>query len=233
MADPSRVPDPDVLRGQISLVLSDSNAMTCELLAGAFKRVRGMKVLKCAVSIQDVQRAVLELKPDIVLISTHLADGPFSGFKVLRLLRSANENARFIMLMDHPDRDLVIDAFRAGARGVFRKSASLNLLFRCITAVHEGQVWASSEELRHLVDALQSAMPLRCVDSRGKGILSAREEQIVPLVAEGCTNKEISQKLGLSEHTVKNHLFRIYEKLGISSRVELILYAVTQRDTAA
>jgi DNA-binding NarL/FixJ family response regulator len=137
------------------------------------------------------------------------------------------------MLMEHTDREIVIDAFRAGARGVFKKSAPLSLLYKCIATVHKGQIWASNEELQHLLEALQTTMPLRCLDVRGRAILSKREQQIVPLVAAGMTNKEISDKLGLSEHTVKNHLFRIYEKLGISSRVELILYAVTQRDEAA
>ncbi len=137
------------------------------------------------------------------------------------------------MLMDQLEGELVVDAFRAGARGVFKKSAPVSLLYKCIAAVHQGEIWASNEELQYLLEAVQSTMPLNCLNSRGESLLSPREQQIVPLVAAGFTNKEISDKLKLSEHTVKNHLFRIYEKLGISSRVELILYAVTQNNRAA
>jgi DNA-binding NarL/FixJ family response regulator len=74
------------------------------------------------------------------------------------------------------------------------------------------------------------AMPFKGVNSRGEALLTKREQELVPLVANGLTNREISTQLGVSEHTIKNHLFRIYEKLGISSRVELILYAVSERD---
>jgi DNA-binding NarL/FixJ family response regulator len=81
-----------------------------------------------------------------------------------------------------------------------------------------------------VVEALQKALPFKAVNSRGEALLTKREQEIVPLVANGLTNREISTQLRVSEHTIKNHLFRIYEKLGISSRVELILYAVSERD---
>lgn len=238
MTDRSRVPSTDLIaeatsNGPISVVISDANQMMCELLAGALRRVRTLKVVRCTTRSQDVYDAVSDLHPDVALISTHLADGPFSGFNALRQLRTMNGVTRYVVLLDQTEPELVIDAFRAGARGVFRRSASLTLLHKCIASVHHGQVWASSEELQHVLEALQSAMPLRCSDTMGRPLLSKREEEVVPLVAEGMTNKEISQKLRLSEHTVKNHLFRIYDKLGISSRVELILYAVTQRSEAA
>lgn len=218
----------------ITVVISDSNQMSCELLAGALKRARTLKVVKCATTGAEVRDAITSYSPDIALISTELADGPYSGFKVLRQLpTTAILKTRYVMMMNRLEPELVIDAFRAGARGVFHRSAPLNHLLKCITVVHGGQVWASSEEIKHLLQALQTAMPFRYVDTRGQTLLSRREQQVVPLVAEGLTNKEIAKKLSLSEHTVKNHLFRIYEKLGISSRVELILFAVTHRDNAA
>jgi DNA-binding NarL/FixJ family response regulator len=224
----------DVQRNEaISVVLSDSSAMAGELLASALKRVRIIRLEKCAISSDELSESIYAIKPDVAIVSLHLSDGPYLGFKVLRQLRSLPLKTRFVMLLDYPERDVVIDAFRAGARGIFKKTAPLNHLYRCITAVHRGQIWASSEELQQLLEVVQTTMPMRCLNSRGQAILSKREQEIVPLVATGLTNKEISEKLRLSEHTVKNHLFRIYEKLGISSRVELILYAVTQRNEAA
>jgi DNA-binding NarL/FixJ family response regulator len=109
----------------------------------------------------------------------------------------------------------------------------MRLLGRCIVAVHSGQVWASSSDLQRVLGELEKTVPFRCVNARGEVLLTRREEEIIPLVARGLTNKEISTNLRLSEHTIKNHLFRIYEKLGISSRVELILYAVSTRDEVA
>jgi DNA-binding NarL/FixJ family response regulator len=132
--------------------------------------------------------------------------------------------------MDDGAREGVIEAFRAGARGIFRRSTPMNLLARCIAAVNSNQIWASSADMLQVIGALQSAMPFKGVNSRGEELLTKREQELVPLVANGLTNREISTRLGVSEHTIKNHLFRIYEKLGISSRVELILYAVSERD---
>jgi DNA-binding NarL/FixJ family response regulator len=119
----------------------------------------------------------------------------------------------------------VVEAFRAGARGVFCRSESLKSLARCIQCVSEGQIWANSKELRYLLEALGEALPLRVIDARGAALLSRRELEVVRCVAEGLSNREIAQRLGLTEHTVKNYLFRIFDKLGVSKRVEVVLYA--------
>jgi DNA-binding NarL/FixJ family response regulator len=98
--------------------------------------------------------------------------------------------------------------------------------------VHQGQVWANSEHLGYLLDALGHAKPLHLQDSRGLNLLSKREENVVRLVSEGLTNRQISSDLGLSEHTVRNYLFRIFDKLGVSTRVELVLYCLQDRPAA-
>ena len=96
--------------------------------------------------------------------------------------------------------------------------------------MHEGQIWASSHELQFVLEALSSSAPFRVVNSKGENLLSTRELQVVALVAEGLSNREISQQLLLSEHTVKNYMFRIFDKLGLSSRAEVMLYAFGQRE---
>jgi DNA-binding NarL/FixJ family response regulator len=215
---------------RISVVVSDASFMTSELLARALGRVKTFKILKCSVNFAETLKAIVERVPDVAIVSTHLADGPYRGLEVVRQVRQLSTKTRCVMLMDDSDRQIVTDAFRAGARGVFKRSASMQLLSRCISAVHSGQIWASSADLQQVLGALETAMPLRCVNSQGDALLTKREQEIVPLVAQGLTNKEISSRLGVSEHTIKNHLFRTYDKLGISSRVELILYAVSDRE---
>ena len=96
--------------------------------------------------------------------------------------------------------------------------------------VHQGQVWANSLHLRHLIDALGQAMPMRLQDANGIELLSKREDQVVRLLSQGLTNKDISRELGLSQHTIRNYLFRIYDKLGVSTRVELVLYFLQERE---
>ena len=215
---------------KISVVVSDGNYMNSELLARALSRVKTLTILKCAVKFGETLEAIVDLRPDIAVLSTHLADGPYKGWEILRRARELSAGTRCIVLMDEAEQEGVIDAFRAGARGIFRRSAPMHLLGKCISAVHSGQIWASSADLQLVLGALGRAMPFRYVNSRGEALLTSREQELVPLVANGLTNKEISARLCVSEHTIKNHLFRIYEKLGISSRVELILYAVSERE---
>lgn len=215
---------------RISVVVSDGNYMNSELLARALSRLKTLTILKCAVSFVEILEAIVDLRPDVAVLSTHLADGPFKGWEILRRARELSADTRCIVLMDEAEDEGVVDAFRAGARGIFRRSAPMHLLGRCISAVHSGQIWASSADLQLVLKALERAMPFRYVNSRGQALLTSREQELVPLVAHGLTNKEISERLCVSEHTIKNHLFRIYEKLGISSRVELILYAVSGRE---
>ena len=215
---------------RISVVVNDRSYMTSELLTRALTRIKTLTILKCTVKFADTLEAIVDLQPDVAVLSLHFVDGPYKGVELLRRLRDLSVKSRCVLLIDEAERDGVIEAFRAGARGIFRRSTPTNLLARCIAAVHKGQVWASTADVLHLVEALQKALPFKGVNSRGEALLTKREQELVPLVANGLTNREMSTELGVSEHTIKNHLFRIYEKLGISSRVELILYAVSERD---
>ena len=135
---------------------------------------------------------------------------------------------RLILLLGSRERELVIDAFRCGARGVVFRDEPLETLAKCIHAVHEGQVWANSLHLGYLLDVL-SQMPMRLHNSQGMELLSKREAEVVRLVAEGLTNRGVSVQMGLSEHTVRNHIFRIFDKLGVSTRVELVLYCFREQ----
>jgi DNA-binding CsgD family transcriptional regulator len=97
--------------------------------------------------------------------------------------------------------------------------------------VYEGQIWASSEQMTFAVEALASSPVVRAVDANGLSLLSKREMEVVRSLAEGLTNREIAERLGLSQHTIKNYLFRVYDKLGVSSRLELLFLTLTQADS--
>jgi len=220
---------PKAFRQPTTIVIADVDRMGCQLLSSALSRCSyHLKILSSLTDARSTVESVKQNQPDVLLLSAALQDGSLAGFGVLREIRDACPRTRVVMLLGSCDPDLVIDAFRGGASGVFPRSESVEQLGKCIHSVHSGQVWASSRELQILLDALSKTAPLRIVSGLGVPLLTAREEQIVQLVVEGLTNREISQRLGLSEHTVKNYLFHIYEKLGISSRVELTLYAFSR-----
>lgn len=219
-------------RRRIRVLIADGSPMGCQLLESAFKRFRRQfGIVASAVSKDEVIRHFSRHGIDVALINSDLEDGRFAGLQVLREVHASHPRTRVIILFDAWQDDLIVDAFRAGAKGVFcRSEKKLDMLCRCIQAVHQGQVWANSEQLQLLLKAVTSAAPVRAIDAQGLNLLAKRETQVVNFVAEGLPNKEIARKLGISEHTVSNYLFRVYNKLGISSRVELALYVTKQKD---
>jgi DNA-binding NarL/FixJ family response regulator len=217
----------------ISVLIADANRMFCQLVSRELKRSRyHFSVAACAIDSVGVRRALGERQPHVATISANLQDGPLAGFELLHELRTSHSKVAVIMLLDSLERDLVVDCFRGGARGIFCRDEPFEGLCKCIYSVYRGQIWANSKELRYALDTLAETAPLRLVNAKGARLLTKRQEDVVGLVAEGMTNREVSHQLNLSEHTVRNYLFRIFEKLGISSRVELVLYALNQKESA-
>jgi two-component system nitrate/nitrite response regulator NarL len=210
----------------VRVLAADSTRMNSQMLADVLARDKRFLVLETQTAAADILAAAGSEKPDVVLLSALLENDPGLGFKVARQIRAAQPATRIVMLLDRSERSAAVEAFRGGASGIFCRSESLKFLPRCIACVHAGQVWANSGELKYLLDALAEAMPPRAaVGATALAILSRREQDVVRGVADGLSNREIAQQLNLTEHTVKNYLFRIFDKLGVSSRVEVVLYA--------
>ena len=106
-------------------------------------------------------------------------------------------------------------------------------LRKCIHCVQQGQIWANTREMSFAVEALASAPTIRAVNAAGLDLLSKRELEVVHSLVQGLSNREIARQLQLSQHTVKNHLFRIFDKLGVSSRIELVHMTLNQRPLRA
>ena len=215
----------------ITVIVACRHPMGSELLSAALKQHRKhFDVVATVLSSKELLKQVAAHHPQLALISVALEDGATAGLRALRELRALNSGTRAVVLLDSPDPGKVVDAFSAGARGVISKTSSLRVLWKCLRCVHAGQTWADSAQFQWICEALGEREPARIVSAKGIPLLTKREGQIVHMVAEGLPNPEISSKLSVSEHTVKNHLFRIYEKLGISNRVELVLYALSSRE---
>jgi DNA-binding NarL/FixJ family response regulator len=218
----------------ISVIVAARCALANEMLCRALKqRGKQFKVVGSACSRKDLLKQIAEHQPDVALISASLEDEPPAGLQALRELRLSGSSTRPVVLLSCSEPEQVIEAFSQGARGVVCASDSFEVLCKCIRSVHAGQVWADSHQLQWVVQALGERKPVRLVSATGAPLLTKREEQIVRMVTEGLPSSEISKSLHLSAHTVKNHLFRIYEKLGVSNRVELVLYALSKRDAPA
>jgi DNA-binding NarL/FixJ family response regulator len=219
-------------RDAISVLVADSNRMQAQLLTSALRRRPEFRIFSCAMDAAAMLQAVSTRPASVVVLSLNHAASLADQMGALRNFHVSHPAIAKILLVESYDRELVVNAFRSGARGVFSISETrFRALCKCIQRVAGGQVWANTEQMDYLLDLISEVRSLRIFDSHGRRLLTPREEQVVAAVAEGLSNREIARELKLSEHTVKTYVFRIYEKLGISTRVELVLYAVNHGDS--
>ena len=208
----------------IRVLVADSALIQSQLLARALRARRNFQISTVALEVTALHQFMQSNRADVVLLAGNQA----INFGLLRWLHVSHPSAAPVLLLDHYDRDLVVNAFRAGVRGIFLFThSSFRMLCKCINSVSNGQIWINSQQMHYVLEALSGLNTLRVVNSSGKSLLTPREEQVVALVADGLSNREVANELGLSEHTIKKYLLRIFDKLGISTRVELVLYAVS------
>jgi DNA-binding NarL/FixJ family response regulator len=211
----------------IGVLIADSNRMQAQLLTSALRRHAEFHITTCPMDTLSIFQAIILKPPRIALLALNSPANVSETVATLRRFHLSHPEIPKVLLVDTCDRELVVSAFRSGARGIFPiTDANLRLLCKCLLRVAAGQIWADTEQLNYLMDLISEVPSLRVLNAAGTSLLTPREEQVVALVAEGLSNREIARELNLSEHTVKKYLFRIFEKLGVSSRVELVLYAV-------
>lgn len=214
-------------RSLIRVLVADSNQTQSQLLSSALRRQHHMRVTCCQNKLADCLEVLRSAPIDIVVLS----DDGFDQPRMIETICSVHRDypkVGLVLLLDSYDRNLVVNALRAGARGLFCSAAQpFRALCRCISVVHQGQIWVNAEQVGYLVDALSSNLPRLVLNVKGESLLTEREVKIVNLVAQGLPNRTIAEQRGITENSVKKALLRIYDKLGVSNRVEVVLYAVT------
>jgi DNA-binding NarL/FixJ family response regulator len=181
--------------------------MQCKLLVNALRRRPEFHTVSCDMEIETVLAAAVDSQAQVAIMNVDHPRDSWDNMTVVRRLHLANPKIAKILLLETCDRQIVANAFRSGARGLFSFSSdSFRLLCRCIQSVHQGQVWANSEQLQFLLEVVTQVPSLRMMNARGAKLLTPREEQVVALVADGLTNRQVARELSLSEHTEKKSL---------------------------
>lgn len=209
-------------RTAIRVLLADDHAIFREGLRKLLEAEEDISVVGEARTGSECVALVDKLKPDVLLLDLKMPEK--DGLAVLSDLGEKNNPTQTVVLTASEDERDFVEAVRRGARGIVLKQAPSELLLEGIRKVHRGEVWIDQRVTAGVMKAVAEAPAPGA--RREKPLLSEREQEVVQLVAQGYRNKEIAGKLFISEQTVKNHLHNIFDKLGVSDRLELALYAL-------
>jgi DNA-binding NarL/FixJ family response regulator len=171
---------------RITVLVADANLMACRLLAGLLERQRDFEVVACTSDQESLLHSVKRTPVDVALIAAEWGDGRLSGLAIAQRMRELNPHCAMVLLLDETGPHLIVEAMRAGARGVFfRSEFESAALCKCVRRVYEGQIWLKSKDVKHLVDALAQPRRLQVLDAGGVNLLTNREQDVMRLVAEG------------------------------------------------
>jgi two-component system nitrate/nitrite response regulator NarL len=204
------------------VLIVDRDSMSSHLLANTLMRERTCQA--SAVLSADLLDCMASGKAQLVVIAADLDDEIKTGFDLAHTVCRAHPTVPIVILLNRSTQESVINAFRSGAHGVFSRQQPVEDFLDCVEHVRKGLIWAGQQETSLLLDAFSSIPSPNLSMASDSSPLTARELEVVKCAARGKTNKVIACELGLSEHTVKNYLFRAFEKLGVSNRVELLFY---------
>jgi two-component system nitrate/nitrite response regulator NarL len=213
----------------VRILIADDHPIFRDGLRRLLESEREFKVIGEASDGIEAVNLVRQLKPEVLLLD--LAMPRRAGLDALREMSSGAESlsVRVILLTAAAEKDQIVEALQLGARGVVLKDSATQILLKSIRAVMNGEYWVGRESVSNLVQYLRNLVDSSSVETRKKKYgLTPRELEIISAVVAGYANKEIAEYFKISEDTVKHHLSNIFDKLGVSTRLELALFAVNQ-----
>ncbi len=218
---------PDRTKRKIRIVIADDHPIVRDGLRKLLTLEDDLEVVGEAADGREVLDRVQELEPDVLLLDLRMPN--LDGLSALQALQQSNKSTRVIVLTASEDKNEFVQAMKLGCSGIVLKQTAPDLIVKSIRKVHAGEIWLDSHTTAAVMRQFASPSEL-AASGAGKGRertpLSQREREIVALVAQGYKNKEMAEKMFISEQTVKNHLHNIFDKLGVSDRLELALYAI-------
>jgi DNA-binding NarL/FixJ family response regulator len=226
----------ETAKRKIRVVLADDHPIVRDGLKKMLKFESDIEVVGEATDGREALEQVQMHEPDVLLLDLRMPN--LDGLGALQTLQHINRKTRVIILTASEDKNEFVQAMKLGCSGIVLKQTAPELIVKSIRKVNDGEIWLDSHTTAAVMRQFathggepgsssgSSSLPSSGAKSRERSPLSAREREIVSLVAQGYKNKEMAEKMFISEQTVKNHLHNIFDKLGVSDRLELALYAI-------
>jgi DNA-binding NarL/FixJ family response regulator len=216
-------------KGTVRILIADDHPIVRDGLKKLLLLEDDFEVIGEASDGREVLDKVRELDPDVLLLDLRMPN--LDGLAALQALQQINSRVRVIVLTASEDKNEFVQAMKLGCSGIVLKQTAPDLIVKSIRKVNSGEIWLDSHTTAAVMRQFSNGLEGSGSSGSGKGgrernPLSAREREIVALVAQGYKNKEMAEKMFISEQTVKNHLHNIFDKLGVSDRLELALYAI-------
>jgi two-component system, NarL family, nitrate/nitrite response regulator NarL len=214
-------------KANIRVVIADDHPIVRDGLRKLLSIESDIEVVGEAGDGREVLEVIQDVEPDVLLLDLRMPN--LDGLSALQALQQSNKRTRVIILTASEDKNEFVQAMKLGCSGIVLKQTAPDLIVKSIRKVHSGEIWLDSHTTAAVMRQFSTGADMAS-GGNGKGRerspLSTREREIVALVAQGYKNKEMAEKMFISEQTVKNHLHNIFDKLGVSDRLELALYAI-------
>ena len=212
----------------IRVLIADDRSLFRDGLANLVSAQKDLDVAGTVESAATANEQIREVRPDVVLLGWPVAN-PASQ-RIFAAIQEGRLPTRVIIMISDEVKEDFVEAIRMGCSGIVPKKTSTELLLKSIRKVHAGEIWLDRMSTADVIRRLAKKGPGNVAARQGLreqgAALSAREREIVGLIAQGFKNKDMAERLFISEQTVKNHLHNIFDKLGVSDRLELALYAI-------
>jgi len=209
----------------IKILIADSQAIYRVGIRKIFALEDDLRVVAQAESLGQTLAAASRFEPDVVLMESAMSPNPAGA---VAEVQKRVPNAKLIIIAGESDEDDTVEYLRRGVRGIIKRSVAPELLIKCVRKVAEGETWLDNQGVNWVIEAYrtQTSHPSA---AKPKGRLTDKELLIVACVTQGMKNKEIATEVGTTEQVVKNYLRKVYDKLGVSDRLELALYCIHHR----